>query len=671
MTPFRDTYWNIPAWALIVLYTTQALALGVLAVRLARRARLWLQGEGRLPLDRIGARCWRVVTYAVAQLRLARESYAGVMHLSLFLAFVVLFIGTLLATVDYDIWHLIFDAKLLQGEFYLVYELALDFFTVAGIVGLALALGRRLLTRPAKLTLDFGFQAMLWILLLDLLTGLGIESLRLAAVQPEWRFWSFAGYGVSRLIQLLNPTESALRAAHLTTWLAHSGITALIYVVFLDLPLRHILTSPLNVFFSSFRHPGALRPLDLDDESVEAFGAAAITHFSPTQLLDADACTECGRCQVACPAWMAGTALNPKQVILDLRRGLDRYGPQMISGAAQPDDLRVTGTLVSEAALWACTTCRACVEECPVLIEHVDSIVEMRRHLTLMEGRVPDLLAGAMTNAERAGNPWANPRGTRLDWAKGLDVPVMAEKKKADVLYWVGCAGSYDPESQRTARAMIRILRAAGIDFAVLGEEERCHCEWARRAGNEYLYQEAAHAIIATFDRYEFHTLVTHCPHCFNTFLNEYPQFGGQYDVAHHSQYIIGLIRGGHLKLTRPAADLLTYHDSCYLGRYNGVYDAPREALRAAGVEIVEMARRRQKGLCCGGGGAQVWFEAEGVVHPVQELRLEEALNTGAGTVGTACPFCTIMLTSAAQSRGVTDRVAIKDFAVIVAEALG
>jgi Fe-S oxidoreductase len=668
MTPFRDTYWNIPTWAVTALYVINFLAVAVLLGRLYLRSRLWLKGDGKLPFDHLWERIRRTVQYALLQLKIARQGYAGIMHLSLFFAFVILAIGTALATVDYDIWHLILDAQLLKGEFYLVYELILDLVTVAAIIGLAMALYRRRFQRPEKLTYNFGFEAMLWIFLIDLLSGLFLESLRLAVVQPDWKFWSFAGYGVSRLILLLNPTEAALRTAHLATWITHFSITAGIYVVFLDLPTKHIIYAPLNIFFSSFRKPGELRTLDLEDESIEQFGVAAITQFSPMQLLDADACTECGRCQAVCPAWMAGTPLNPKQVILNIQHGLDQYAPQMMGGTAGPAELPVTGALVSEDMLWACTTCRACVYECPVLIEHVDEIVDMRRHLTLMEGSVPDLLANAMNQAERAGNPWGNPRGSRMNWADGLNVPLMSEKKKADVLYWVGCAGSYDPESQKTSRALIKIFEAANIDYAVLGEEERCNCEWARRAGNEYLYQEAAHSNIATFDKYEFHTLVTHCPHCFNTFLNEYPEFGGKYDVVHHSQYITRLVADGHLKLTRSADELLTFHDSCYLGRYNNIYEAPRTAIHETGINIVEMARSRDQGLCCGGGGAQVWFETHQET-PVNQIRLEEAIGTGAKTVATACPFCTVMLSSAAQSTGADD-VAIKDFALLVAEAL-
>lgn len=670
--PFRDTYWNIHQnypWAEVVLYLAQALGVGVLVARLWLRGQKWLQGEGpsKLRFDRFWQRLERVGKFAIAQVRIARDKYAGLMHLSMFFAFIVLFIGTTLATLDWDIAHLIFDFQFLRGNFYLLYELVLDFVTVAGIFALGMALIRRVSPRPARLTYNASFTVMLWILLIDLVSGLLLESWRLAAVQPDWATWSFAGFAVSRLWTGIGMTEGALQTAHIITWVFHFTLTGLIYVVLLDLPLKHIVLSPLNVFFSSFREAGALQPLDLEDQTIESFGVGALSEFSPMQLLDADACTECGLCQAACPAHLAGTPLNPKQVILDIRAGLDDSGSDVKSMA----DVAVAREYVGTGALWACTTCRACVYECPVLIEHVDSIVDMRRHLVLMEGDVPDLLANAMTQAERAGNPWGNPRGSRMDWATGLDVPLMSDKGSADVLYWIGCAGAYDPESQKTTRAMIKIFEAAGIDYAVLGEEERCNCEWARRAGNEYLYQESAFSNIAVFDQYEFKTIVTHCPHCFNTFAKEYPQFGGHYDVVHHSTYVTRLIQDGHLILDKPVNEVLTYHDSCYLGRYNGVYDDPRTALQAVpGLELREMSRRRERGLCCGGGGAQVWFETD-QEHPVNELRLEEAMGTGAATVASACPFCTIMLSSAAQSKGVTEQMNTVDLAIIVAEALG
>ncbi|MGF1507092.1 MAG: heterodisulfide reductase-related iron-sulfur binding cluster [Anaerolineae bacterium] len=662
--PIRETFWNIPEWAKVLLYVTKVVGVIILVSRFYLRTKIWAQGQDELKFDRLPERFARVGKFALAQVRIARDSYAGIFHLSLFVAFIMFFIGTsLIALEEYRIAGLFFeDYKFIEGTFYLIYESVLDFFLVVGVVALMLALGRRWFARPNTLTYNAGFQAMLWILLIDLLSGLAIEAFRLAAVQPDWQVWSFAGYTVSRALLLFNPSEAFLETAHLTAWIAHFSITAVIYAILLDLPLKHIIYSPLNIFFSSFKERGALAPLDLEDETIEAFGVGNVRDLTLYQLMDGDACTECGRCQAVCPAFMAGTPLNPKQVILDIRTGIDRVE----ANGAGPVPL--THEIVSDAALWACTTCRACVHECPVLIEHVDSIVDMRRHMVLMEGNMPDLLGMAMQQAERAGNPWGNPRGSRMDWAEDLDVPLMADKKQADVLYWIGCAGAYDPESQKTTRAMIRIFEAAGIDYAVLGEEERCNCEWARRAGNEYLYQEATHSNIAVFDQYDFKTIVTHCPHCFNTFANEYPQFGGSYDVVHHSTYITTLVNNGHLSLDQSLDQLITFHDSCYLGRYNDIYDAPRDVLSAGGLRLTEMPRSRDRGLCCGGGGAQVWFETHQEI-PVNEIRLAEAIDTNADGVGTACPFCTIMLTSAAQSKGVED-MPINDIAVIVAEAL-
>ncbi len=667
MTPFRDTFWNVPRWAELLLYLTQGVGIAILAARLYLRTRLWLKGQGGLPTDRVGRRLGRVLKYAVAQVRIARERYSGIVHIALTAAFVALFLGTVLATLDYYLGDLILNVRLLQGGFYLVYELALDFFAVVGVAALILAMLRRAIAHPARLTYNAAFSAMLWILLADLLSGLLLESLRLAAVQPSWGPWSFAGYALSRGVLALGFSAPALSNLHLATWVFHFSLAGLIYVVLLDLPLKHVIYSPLNVYFSSFREAGALAALDLEDETVESFGVGQVTDLSVIQLMEGDACTECGRCQAACPAYLAGTPLNPRQIVLDIKAGLDRYAPQLRDGDGQNTPL--VHEIVSPDALWACTTCHACVWECPVLIDPLASIVDMRRHLVLMEGDVPDQLGAAMSQAERAGNPWGHPKGSRMDWAKGLNVPLFAEKKRADVLYWVGCAGAFDPESQKTARAMVKIFEAANVDYAVLGEEERCNCEWARRAGNEHLYQQTAHSNIAALDKYEYETIVTHCPHCFNTFKNEYPQFGGEYDVEHHSTYITRLIADGYLKPKTPLDRAVTFHDSCYLGRYNDIYDDPRAALRAVeGVRLVEMPRSREKGLCCGGGGAQVWFETRQEV-PVGEIRLAEALETDAETIAVSCPFCTLMLNAAAGSKGV-DGVAVEDIALIVAGSL-
>lgn len=435
----------------------------------------------------------------------------------------------------------------------------------------------------------------------------------------------------------------------------------------------HLMVGPFNYFTRPQRRGGigTMTSLDLEDETIEMFGAANLEHLSQTQIVDAYACIMCNRCQDVCPAYAAGTELSPAALEINKRYFIKEHGEALAEGAESP--LTLFESALTANGMWACTACAACIEICPVGNEPMHDILNMRQYSVLMEGQPPDLLAGALTQAERAGDPWGNPRSARLDWAEGLDVPVMAKKRKAEVLYWIGCAGAFDPAGQKVSRAMVSILEAAGVDYAVLGQEERCHCEWARRGGQEALYQEAALELIDTFNQYEFDLIITQCPHCFNTFQNEYPDFGGDYEVVHHSVYIAKLLNEGRLKPQkwdrRRKKHAVTYHDSCYLGRYNGEYNAPRNALLALeNITLVEMPRNRNRGLCCGGGGAQVWMETHQET-PINITRYEEAVDTGAQTIGAACPFCSVMLKSAAESTG-SDTVDVRDIAELVAERL-
>ncbi len=722
-TPCRWTLWNVEGHDMY-LYALMGLAVFLLLGRLWFRVQTWRKGQGDLTFDRPIERTARVLKYVLGQSKILKDRAPGIAHAMMFAGFTALFIGTSLATVDHDFADKVFSTKILIGDFYLFYEFVLDAFSLAFLLGLGYALWRRNIVRPEKLTLSASFNLVLLQLWLLVVTGLLVEAFRLAALDAyigdTWGRYSFVGWTMAQGLLVLSESEQVWRDWHVVFWWFHSLQVAVFIVALIDTPLKHIIYSPLNIFFSNFRQHGQLAPLNLEDENIEQFGVGHLTDFTVFQLMDGDACTECGRCQMACPAYMAGTPLNPKQIVLDIRRSMDLYSGPLGIGlhpAAQngngpvveAGDLPLIGVnydgheLFSPDALWACTTCYACVEECPVLIEHVDSIVDMRRHLVLMEGTPPDLLGNTFTNAERSGNPWNN-RDSRLAWAEqaGIEAPIMAQKKKVDVLYWVGCAGSYDPNSQRTTRAVAKILNAAGIDWAVLGEEETCHCEWARRGGNEFLFQESVNPIVELLNSYEFNVIITHCPHCFNTMKNEFPDFGGNYTVVHHSQYIAKLINEGKVKpdyATNGTADemgqavrKITYHDSCYLGRYNDEYDSPRQMLAALpNVELVEMARSRDRGLCCGGGGAQVWMETH-QEHPINMIRLTEAVEVLNGnipeshdkaprTVGenvqmnehgiiaAACPFCTVMLDSATQSMNV-DNVEIRDVAEIVADSI-
>jgi Fe-S oxidoreductase len=424
----------------------------------------------------------------------------------------------------------------------------------------------------------------------------------------------------------------------------------------------HLVAGPFNLAFVRTRPRGHLLKMDLDNEEAEAFGVENIEQFTWKQNLDLLACIECGRCQDFCPTAITGKPLKPKQLIVDMQNHLLEVGPKLLRGGDErPETRALLGEAVDIDAIWACTTCMACVEHCPMGIEHVDKLVDMRRHLTLMESATPEQAQNAFRQMETAGNPWGLPRADRGKWAEDLDVPLMHKKREAEVLWWVGCAGSYDDRNVRVSRALARILTAAGVDFAILGSEERCNCESARRLGNEYLYQMATEEVIDTLKQYAFKRILTACPHCFNTIKNEYPDFGGDYEVVHHSQLIQELVESGRIKPGNGGASTV-FHDSCYLGRYNGVYDAPREA-----APMQDPPRAREKGLCCGAGGGRMWLE-ETLGEPINATRARELIAGGAERIAASCPFCITMLSDGVKACGADTPV--RDIAEIVAEGL-
>ena len=672
--PFRDNFWNIPYWAQIFLYFTMAVATLAMLLGIYGRIQVWRRGRPAVRFDRLGQRFGRLLKYAVAQVKILNQTYPGLMHFGLFWGFVLLFLGTALATLDADIWEPL-GGKLLIGPFYLLYELVLDLAGLFFVVALAMAIYRRYLQRPDRLgatRLFGGFTFTLTILLVINLTGLLVEGLRMAVVQPPWGRWSLVGWAIGQLFLSTGMDQATLRSVHFSFWMLHFGLVGVFIATLPYSTLFHLVTAPLNVFTSSFKPAGELAPIE-DIETTEILGAGQLTDFTWPQLLDFDACTECGRCQVVCPAHMAGTPLNPKRVILDLRDYMTEQTGLLLAGGNQhqADGRQMVGEVITRDTLWSCTTCRACVHECPVLIEHVDTIVDMRRHLTLMMGDIPSTGAQGLQNLNRAGNPWGQPPTARDEWARGLDVPRMAEKGEVDVLWWVGCAGSYDERNQKISKALVKIFNAAGVDYAILGQEETCNGDPARRLGDEYTFQMMAQQNIETLQQYRFKRIVTACPHCFNTLSNEYPHFGGEWEVVHHSQFIRELISRGALRLNKPLDGTITFHDSCYLGRYNGVYDAPRQVVTAIpGLNLVEMPRSRDKGLCCGGGGGGMWLEVHGE-RRIQEIRLEEAESVNPNIVASACPFCMLMFELGSKTLRFDEKnIELRDIAELVAEAL-
>ena len=457
----------------------------------------------------------------------------------------------------------------------------------------------------------------------------------------------------------------------------------------------HVITSLPNVFLSRLEAKGALSLVPDIEKALEEekpLGLSQPTDMTWKQVLDLFTCTECGRCEVNCPAWSTGKPLNPKMIILDLRDHLYANQAQIVAEARKlsigADGIATSGqvsagekaeaeaafpALIAAAnpdAIWSCTTCRSCSEQCPVMIEHVDKIVDMRRHLTMTRNELPKELAKTLANLESKSNPWGMASGKRGDWAKGLNIPTVDENPDAEWLYYVGCAGSFDERAKKIAIATVQVLKAAGVSFAIFGKKEKCNGDLARRSGQEYLFQEQAKANIEMFNEYKVRRIITTCPHCFNTIKNEYPQLGGKYDVVHHSEFIAKLVEDGKLSFTDGEHQRIVFHDSCYMGRYNEVYDEPRHVLQAIpGVELVEMDRSKKLGMCCGAGGARMWME-EKMGTRVNNLRVDQAMETKPEVIASSCPFCMTMISDGVKAKDLADSVQTKDLAEIVAERL-
>ncbi len=675
----RQDLLNVPSavkGAFYAITTASFLAVGYL---FSLRAQNWERGkpDRRKTTPKNAKRRVEAFRSGVWMRTLLRDGAAGLMHSFIYFPFLILFAVTNLVIFNEQAPP---SLKFLHGRNYQALSVVADVAGVCFLIGIGWAGYRRYVQRVYRVRIKTRPEDMV-ILGLFAIIGIGgflIEAFRIAIVgRPSFEKWSVIGYPLSSLFE----HNTHMLGWHQTFWILH----ALAFITFLMIlpttKLRHMLTSPVNMYLSDRDRPkGAMKPLpNLEQTSLESFGASVISDFTWKQLLDTDACTVCGRCTSVCPAHATGKPLDPREIVLKIGHVMAASHP---SGSVSPvvgqdAELTVASDSVFERItseeIWACTTCKACDDICPVNIEILDKILDMRRYLSLMESDFPTELGGAYKGLENQGNPWAMNQGERADWAKGLDgIQILdgASPLEAEYLYWVGCAGSFDDKNKKVTQATAKLLQRAGVSFAILGPSEQCTGDPARRSGNEYLFQMLAGANVEQLNGMGVKKIITQCPHCFNTLANEYPQLGGNYEVVHHSQFLEYLIDSGKLDMSEASLnERVVYHDSCYLGRHNDVYEAPRRVIGSLkGIDLVEAPRNGNRGMCCGAGGARMWME-EQIGTKVNTERSRELLETGASRVATACPFCYIMIDDGVKEHG-RDDVVVADISIHLLESL-
>ena len=686
-SPSREVFEGIPGPLQVAFYTLIPMLIVWGAFKFADRVRNWERGapDRRRTNTKTISRRLRDFRAGAYMRTLLRDFGAGLMHSMIYFGFMALLGVTTVLEVDHQLPE---NLKFLHGRTYLAYSFFGDLAGVVFMVGIVWALVRRYIQRPYRIRIKTRPEhaLILGVFALIGISGFFAEALRIAEIEsPGYEKWSFIGYPLSQMFDGLS--AHTLTQWHQWTWILHVAAFAVFLVMLPITMLRHIFTSPLNMYLKDRERPkGAMRAMpNLAETSLESFGASVVEDFTWKQLLDTDSCTMCGRCTSVCPAKATGKPLDPREIVLKVGEVMAASAPHGYvrpplgtARAVDGTDITISSNSVFERItaeeIWACTSCRACDEICPVNIEILDKILDMRRYLSLMESNFPAELGNAYRAMENQGNPWGINQGERADWAKGLDVTVLdpGQPLEAEYLYWVGCAGSFDDKNKKVTQAMANLLRRAGITVAILGPSEMCTGDSARRSGNEYLFQMLAMPNIEMLNGMGVKKIITQCPHCFNTLKNEYPQLGGNYELVHHTQLLESLIASGKLDVSQATLEeRLTYHDSCYLGRHNDIYLAPRKVVGSIkGIEIVEMPRNGTKGMCCGAGGARMWME-ENIGTKVNDERAREAIETGATRVATACPFCYIMLDDGVKAAGVEEtEVKVADISIHLLDAI-
>jgi len=667
----REIGWNISAIWLMYLLLIPTLV--VAGYGLWSRIRLWRCGRPAVRFDHPVRRLGLLARHALLQVRTARQASAGGFHLMVFGGFIVLMIATTVVMLDFDL-----HTSIMKGRFYLVFQsLIVDLFGGLVVVGIVMAAGRRWIARPRQLVYSKEASWLLALIFAIAVTGFLVEGWRIAATNDPWAAWSPIGKVVAALSAPVM-AEAALRTAHAGGWWLH---LLLVYILIAWAPftkLIHIVTAPMNIFTANLDGYGrGLKAIDFESET--PLGVASLEQFSWKDLLDLDACTECGRCTAVCPANTVGKNLSPRDIVLGLRSLMHGRADELLGtlGTTPGEKPRIPvidpDTAVAPESLFECTTCAACLEACPVFIEQLPKILDTRRFLVMEEAEYPQTMADAITSLEQRGHPFPGTRFSRVDWSDGLEVPVLSEMEdpsEIDVLLWVGCANALLERNHAIVRSVATLLRDADVRFATLGREERCTGDPARRIGNEFLFEQMAAKNIQIFEKYGVRRILTCCPHCFHTFSNDYPALGGVFTVEHHTTFLADLVADGRLRPSPSSRRKITYHDPCYLGRYNGVFDAPRELVRSTtGGSPVEMAANRTNGFCCGGGGGMAFAE-EPPGQRVNRERARQAVDTGADVVAVACPFCMTMLEDGATSVAGNHELVVRDVAELLRESV-
>jgi Fe-S oxidoreductase/nitrate reductase gamma subunit len=726
MNATREIMWNLNTLPNVIgLYGLLFLSLIVGLNGILRRSELWLAGNPAPEYTGSWlSRLDDLIQCGVFQKKVVRgKSGTAVAHLLVYLGFLVLTFTTTMVFIHHDL-----GIRIYQGAFYLWVTVFSDIFGVLLLGGVLFFGYRRHVLHADGASFSRNEDYILAMLALMVVQGYILEGLRVYVTNDPWAPYSPVGWVVAKGVWFL--TNDQARSIHFLTWWFHTLTVYTFVALFPYTKFFHIFSSPLNLFFSRTERPKGALPFTGDIqalmESGEEFsiGLGTIKDYTWKNLLDLDACTQCGRCQDVCPAYLSGKPLSPKWMILDTRNhayslhAIGALGESKLPKAAvkldqtlsaqvllpfnavrseegrfvadgayraqnplvqksvrtlgSSADAIISGDVIDPDVFWSCNTCMACVEACPVGINHVDQIVGNRRHMTVMEGKIPHEAQATLRSLESRGNPYG-PAEDRIQWLKGLDVPMLQPGDSVDYLYWVGCVSAYDPRKQKIAKSLVSIMRKAGLSFGVLGSLEGCTGDPARRLGEENLFQTMAKQNIELLKSVSFKVLVANCPHCFNTIKNEYPQFGNlgegrSPEIIHHSQLLKRLIAENKLPLQEGALKDVTFHDPCYLGRYNDEYDAPREGLRSIkGLRILEMERSREKGLCCGAGGGHFWMDLK-IGERVNSIRAQEAAETGASTVATACPFCMQMMEDGVKLTGNEQKLDVRDIAEIIAE---